>query len=657
MAMLDLVLILAALGSWLMASLVALRDVPDDRPYVALGGLGALLSLGVAVHVLVSGAPAVLNFSLWSLPARLEMDALSAAFTLPLAIVAGLGMAYGREYWPLTAPKGAGRYVRTFFSLLAASLLLVLTARQGVLFLLAWEGMALTAFFLMAADHEKSEVQRASWIYLMCTHTGTLILFAVIALLFYRSGSFLWLPLASLPSSALDGVILALALVGFGFKAGFLPLHFWLPDAHAAAPSHVSAILSGVMLKMGIYGMLRITSLMPHTPVLMGELVLALGVITALYGVINSLAQSDYKRLLAYSSIENIGIIGMGLGLGWTGRACHSPWIAALGFAGAIFHVWNHSIFKCLLFFGAGSLLHATGTRKIEALGGLGARMPRTALVVFPGILAVAALPPFNAFLSEWFLYRGLFASFSQGSPWLASLALPALALTGGFAALAFAKFYGFVFLGEPRTPAAEHAHDPSAWMLAPMGILAVLCLGLGLGSALLLPALDRVIGVLAPEAVGLLAPGLRWDLTLLSGMMGLLLLLAGAGVRWLSRGRKTEAPAPRPPTWDCGYAQPTARMQYTGSSFSDGWAALMPGVKAPVRRIRALFPRGTSFRVSLQDALGDGQIIPRLANLAERLRRFRQLQQGYLSVYLLYILLSLLGVFLWLLLRPRLLG
>jgi NADH:ubiquinone oxidoreductase subunit 5 (subunit L)/multisubunit Na+/H+ antiporter MnhA subunit len=239
----------------------------------------------------------------------------------------------------------------------------------------------------------------------------------------------------------------------------------------------------------------------------------------------------------------------------------------------------------------------------------------------------------------------------------LAPLALPALALTGGLAAVAFAKFFGFAFLGEPRSEAAARAHDPSPAMLAPMGILALLCLGLGLGSLLLLPLLERVIGVLAPEATGLLLPGLRWDLGLLSGMLALLLLLGGAGAGWLLRRRRPEAAENRPPTWDCGYARPTARMQYTGSSFSDGWAAFLPGVKAPARRIRALFPRAASFRTDLQDAIGDGQILPRVEGLAERLRRFHQLQQGHLAVYLLYILLALLGVFLWLLLRPRLLG
>jgi hydrogenase-4 component B len=653
MQMLDIFLILAALGCWVAASIIAWFKTADDRLYLAFGILGSLLAIGGALQVLISGRASGLDFIFWNVPARIEVDALSAAFLVPLNLVAGLGIVYQNEYWP--ASKGTGRSVRALFGLLAAALMLVFIARQGILFLMGWEMMALTAFLLIGTEHGTPQVQRASWIYLMCTHTGTLLLIASVALLAHRCGDFLWIPHPGLQDSHLDGAIVILALLGFGFKAGFVPLHFWLPEAHAWAPSHVSAILSGVMLKAGIYGIIRIASLTPSIPAFLGGLILALGAVTAIYGVLNALAQSDYKRLLAYSSIENIGIIGIGLGLGWTGRAYHESWLTALGFAGALFHIWNHSIFKGLLFFGAGSLLHSTGTRSIEALGGLAKRMPRTALVMFPGILAVAALPPFNGFLSEWFLYRGLISSFQRGESWAACLALPALALTGGLAAVAFAKFFGFVFLGEPRTTAGEHAHDPGRAMMAPMVILAALCLALGLGSVLLLPLLDHVLAVVAPEATGLLVIGIGRDLALLSWMLVLLLALGALGFLALLKSRRSLQT--RPPTWDCGYARPTARMQYTASSFSDGWASLVPGFKERMRRIKVVFPRPVSYRSDFQDAVGEVFVEPRMDRLAERLLRYRQLQHGHLSLYILYILLALLGVFLWMLVRARLRG
>jgi len=342
------------------------------------------------------------------------------------------------------------------------------------------------------------------------------------------------------------------------------------------------------------------------------------------------------------------------VGLGWIGRAAHHPWIAALGFGAAILHVWNHAAFKSLLFFGAGSVLHATGTRDMERLGGLAQRMPRTAMALFPAVLAVSALPPFNGFIGEWLLYRGLFASFLGGGAWTEGLALTALALTGGLAGVAFAKFFGFVFLGVARSPEAERAHDPGAAMVGPMALLAGLCLALSLGSVLLLPLLDRVLAVLAPGDEPLLALGLGRDLTLLSGLAALLLVLGAGALLWLRRAAPAER---RPGTWDCAYARPTARMQYSASSFADGWGEFVPGLRSRVRRIKALFPRAITFQSEFQDPVGEGVVAPRTGRLATRLLRYRGLQQGQLPMYLLYILITLVSVFLWLILRPWLLG
>lgn len=653
----DITLILAAAGCWMAAALLPLvPPLNEGRFSTLLGALGSLIAFLAASHALLGGVPTHLDFRFWQGPARLELDALSAAFLLPLHLVAGLGIIYGAEYWPITLSKGFGRSLRFFFGFLVTAMTLLFVTRNGLLFLVAWEIMAISAFFLVNTEHHRPEVRRASWVYLVCTHTGTLAITASVILLAHRLGGFAWSPLPPGALGSLDIWILALAVLGFAFKAGLLPLHFWLPAAHASAPSHVSAILSAVMLKTGIYGLLRVSSLLPGVPAWMGGALLTLGALSAVYGVWNALAQRDYKRLLAYSSIENLGIITMGVGLGWTGRALGDPWLTALGFGGAIFHVWNHAIFKSLLFFGSGALLHATGTRDMEGLGGLAARMPRTALVMLPGVLAVAALPPFNGFLSEWFLYRGLFASLRGGDAWSSGLALLALVFTGGLAAVAFARFYGVIFLGTPRSEAGAHAHDPSRLMLVPMGILAVLTLGIGLLSLPLLPVLDRVVSVVAPgpalSRALPLATLVGRDFRMLLLLEGLLLVFGGLALAWLRRGvRAAEAP----PTWDCGYAAPTARMQYTGSSFADGWSVFLPGVTQRVRSIRALFPRAHSFHTRIQDVVGDGLLAPWLERVAARLFRFHRFQTGYLSVYILYVLVTLLGVFLWLLLRARL--
>jgi formate hydrogenlyase subunit 3/multisubunit Na+/H+ antiporter MnhD subunit len=650
--MLVVALMLAAMGCWIGAGLMGLV-VTDDRGPIGLGLLGAALGLAGALTVLLGGATASLSFPFWGVSAVLEVDALSAAFLLPLHLVAGLGLVYGKAYWPLDAAKGSGRWVRVFFGLLVAAMNLVFIARQGVLFLVAWELMAMAAMLLICTEHERPEVMRGAWVYLACTHVGTMLLTAMVILLAQRLGGYVWHASNPFSRPVLDGGILVLALLGFGFKAGLVPLHFWLPAAHAGSPSHVSAILSAVMLKAGVYGVLRVSGLLPPVPHL-GAAVMGIGAVTALGGVGCALAQRDYKRLLAYSSVENIGIIFMGVGLGWTGRAMHDPWIAALGFGAAILHMWNHAAFKSLLFFGAGSVLHATGTRDMERLGGLAGRMPRTAMVLFPAVLAVSALPPFNGFVGEWLLYRGLFASFLGGGAWAEGLALTALAITGGLAGVAFAKFFGFIFLGLARSPEAEQAHDPGISMIAPMAALAGLCLALSLGSVWLLPALDRVLAVLAPGDRPLLVLGLGRDLTLLAGMAALLLAFGAGALLWL---RRSASAGPRPGTWDCGYARPTARMQYSASSFADGWGASVPGLRSRVRRIRALFPRSIGFHSSFQDPVGEGVVAPRTELLALRLLRYRGLQQGQLPMYLLYILITLVAVFLWLIIRPWLLG
>ncbi|MDE3244636.1 MAG: hypothetical protein KGN80_01020 [Acidobacteriota bacterium] len=624
-----------------------------------LGLLGAVLGLAGAVLCLGQGGAGAMDFHLAGFPARLGLDALSAAFLVPLHIVAGLGMLYGASYWPLEAPKGTGRSLRFFYALLVVGMTFVFLARQGIFFILAWETMAVSAFFLIGTDHEDEKVRRAAWIYLVATHLGTVLLTAMVILLARRSGGWLWIPLLGSVSPKLDTTILILAIVGFAFKAGWIPFHFWLPAAHAGSPSHVSAIFSAVMLKAGIYGVLRVSGLLPWIPTGVGGALLLVGAASALYGVFYALAERDFKRLLAYSSIENLGVIGMGIGLGLTGRATHDAWLTALGFGAALLHVWNHAAFKSLLFFGAGSVLHATQTRDMEALGGLASRMPRTALALFPGVLAVAALPPFGAFVSEWVLYRGLFAALMRGYPWSAGLALPALALVGGLAAVAFAKFFGFVFLGSPRSAAAEKAHDPHPSMLVPMGTLAALCLALGLGSAWLLPAVDKAVAILAPGSSDKLLPTIGHELKLIGGFAGALLALAGLAWSWMRRspGALDSRSTIGLPTWGCGYSAPTVRMQYSADSFSEGWAGLLPGKRIRTRRLRALFPTPSTFQSELTDSVGLGFLEPRVERLAARVLRLRKLQPGYLTVYLLYVLSALLAVFSWMLLRPWLLA
>ena len=437
-----------------------------------------------------------------------------------------------------------------------------------------------------------------------------------------------------------------LALLGFGLKAGVMPLHFWLPGAHTQAPSHVSAMLSGVVLKMGIYGILRTLSLLPNPPAAWGGLLLLFGLVSGLFGVVFALGQHDLKRLLAYHSVENIGIILMGMGLAMLGRSLGRPEWMVLGMAGCLLHVWNHSFFKSLLFLGAGAVVHATGTRQIDQLGGLAKPMPWTSTLFLVGAVAICGLPPLNGFVSEWLVFLGLLqaGTTSGASGSLTMIGAPILAMIGALAVACFVKVYGTVFLGTARTPAAAHAHESPLSMRGPMIVLAVLCALIGLAPVLVSPILDAVVANFLGET-GLIPLGLTTVAPLkIIGAMAELLLMCILTL-WLClfliyRARRSVI------TWDCGYARPTSRMQYTASSFAQTIVAMFGWILHPHSRQPQLsgpFPDPTSMQSHVDDIVLDRFIIPGFHGLEHRFGWFRRFQQGLTQQYLLYILIVVL--------------
>ena len=460
---------------------------------------GCAAGLHGALRGLITGTTASMTFPgvLPDWAFHLRFDPLSGFFLVPIFLLGIAGPIYGLRYWRQAEHSRNGRKLGLFYGLLVAGLSMVALAADGITFLFAWEVMALSAFFLVSTEDHKAEARRAGWVYLIATHVGTLTLFALFAMLRTAAGSFELRRLQ--PTEAglgLQAAIFLLALAGFGLKAGAMPLHFWLPSAHAAAPSHVSAILSGVLLKIGIYGLMRTTMLLPNVPAACGVLVLVLGIISAVFGVVFALGQHDLKRLLAYHSIENIGIILIGLGLAMIGSATHRTEWMILGMAGALLHVWNHCLFKALLFLAAGSVVHAVHTREIDHLGGLSKLMPRTAILFALGAVAICGLPPLNGFVSELIIYLGLFRAATDVHAGFSGVALaaPALAMVGALAVACFVKAYGAVFLGTARTPHATHAHESPWSMVAPMALLAALCAMIGLFPILVFPMLDRVL-------------------------------------------------------------------------------------------------------------------------------------------------------------------
>jgi hydrogenase-4 component B len=593
---------------------------------------------------------------LWPVPGgefRVEMDGFRFC-SWHRFLIAGLGSVYGLGYWTQANHPENGRRLSLFYGLLPAGMALLVLSRNSLLFLAGWEIMAIANFFLVTTvDHDK-EVRRVGWIYLVATHLTTLCLFALFALLAAATGSFDLRPLrAAEISPPMALAVFILCVLGFGMKAGIMPLHVWLPGAHAMAPTHVSAMMSGVVIKMGIYGMVRIISFLPNPPVAWGAILLALGAISGILGVAYAIGQHDVKRLLAYHSIENIGIIVMGIGLALIGRAVgRVDWIYC-GMTGALLHVWNHALFKALLFLGAGSVIHATGTREIDHLGGLAKAMPYTAFCFLAGAVAICGLPPLNGFVSEFLIYLGLFRALGiDGGPSMVMAALAAPALASSELAIAcFVKVFGAIFLGTPRSSQAVEAHESGWSMVGPMLVLVAGCFAIGLAPILVSNVLKISVQAWAVEM-----NGTGTDLSVMAPWgwitaIGWILLVGIALAHLFLRIRMPREAIEPGPTWGCGYSAPTARMQYTSSSFAQMLVGLFAWALRPKRRRTgnlSLFPRTASFHSEVGDAVLDEGVLPAFRFVAGVFGWFRILQQGSIQLYLLYIFLALLALFFW---------
>jgi len=610
--------------------------------------LGGILLCGVPLAAAFTGAPAAFSRP-WTVPAgrfAVGLDSLSTAFIAPLLLVVAAGAIYGLGYWPQRTHPGSGRKLRLFYGLVSGAMLLLLTARNGLLFLAAWETMALSGYFLITCEDRLAEVRRAGYIYLIATHCGTLALFGMFALLGQAGGTALFPPAGALPAVG-SALIFLLGLFGFGMKAGLMPLHIWLPGAHAAAPSHVSAVLSGVMIKTGIYGLVRLTSFFAEIPAWWGWTILLLGALSGILGVLLALAQHDIKRLLAYHSVENIGIIALGLGLALLGRSYAQPALVLLGLSGCLLHVINHGLFKALLFLSAGSVIEAVGSREIDHFGGLLKRQRWTGLFFLGAAVAICGLPPFNGFVSEWLIYLAAFTPLQRSDPALfpALLAAPVLALIGGLALACFVKVFGISFLGAARSAGAAEAREAPSAMLWPMGALLLACAWIGLLPTSLRPLLERAAGdwlgaaALPPLAAELAPLG---AISLAAWLLLALLLLVGWGLGRRSRGLPREVGS-----WGCGYRVATPRMQYTASSFADTLVRLFRfGLWSSYRggRVDGLLPEATEFAVRTPDPVLDRTLGPTFALLGRLFQRLSCLiQNGTAAIYLLYIALTLL--------------
>jgi hydrogenase-4 component B len=626
---------------------------------IALGliGLKSLFAPAASTAGLSLGVP-------W-IGAHFRIDALAAFFI----VVVNLGGATASLF-----ALGYGRHEETperilpFYPIYLAAMNLVVLADDAFSFLVSWEFMSLTSWALVIAHHRDRENMRAGYVYLLMASFGTLALLLAFGLLAGSNGNYVFDTIrATHPAATLSAMVLILALVGAGSKAGIVPLHAWLPLAHPAAPSHVSALMSGVMTKVAVYGFVRIVFDLLGSPAWWWSMVvLAAGGITAVMGVLYALMQHDLKRLLAYHTVENIGIIYIGLGLALAFKAQGMAVAAALALTAGLFHVFNHSVFKSLLFFGAGSVLNATGERDMEHLGGLIHRMPQTAFAFLVGCVAISALPPLNGFVSEWLTFQAILLS-PQLPSWGLKLLVPAvgalLALSAALAAACFVKAFGVTFLGRPRTPAAADARETDSNSLAAMFALAALCLVAGILPGIFIDALAPVtralLGVSMPQQSGLdwltIVP-IAESRSSYNGLLVFIFVTLSGSIAAFAIHRLASDKLRRGPAWDCGYPDPSPATQYTASSFAQPIRRVYGTAVFRAREIGEMPPPGSitpaRLTVELRDLIWDALYAPVASAISFATERINILQfltiRRYLSLVFAALVFLLLVLAIW---------
>ncbi len=630
---------------------------------------GSVWGLLFAIAVLVSGHDVTAAVSVQTFPLlafAIHIDKLSAFFLAVISLIALFSSIYGVGYVKHYYEQYSIGALGFFYNLFIAGMLLVVTASNGIFFLVAWELMSLASYFLVVYDRQDEKNVKAGFLYLVMTHVGTAFIIIALLLLYTHTGSFDFAAMksgAGLIPPSIKNVIFVLALVGFGTKAGIIPFHIWLPSAHPAAPSHVSALMSGVMIKTGIFMMIRLfLDVLQPVPAWWGLVVLVVGLVSSLLGVLYALTEHDIKRLLAYHSIENIGIILLGLGSALTFTSLGMKSLALVGLVAALFHTLNHATFKSLLFLSAGSVINQTHTRNMEEYGGLIKYMPQTALFFLVGSMAISALPPFNGFFSEWLTFQSLFqgiASLDFYAKWIFILAAGSLAFTGGLALACFVKAFGATFLARPRSVAVTHAKESSITLRVGMGALAALALVFGVFSGRVtsfLSSVGRDLGIFGSTTPFVtvnphqnLAAG---NFAFVSPLaifvyLTIALVVVVLGARYfVHRKQQVRVGA----TWDCG-TNLGPRMEVTSTGFARSIITIFQRVLQPsiqhdteYRDAQSRYlPKSRTVTLGVRDAYHTyfyNPINTFVTNLSERAKH---VQGGNINVYLLYIFIALL--------------
>ncbi|MFQ5686484.1 MAG: proton-conducting transporter membrane subunit [Candidatus Scalindua sp.] len=622
---------------------------------LGLAGITGYWSVDVLIHGTSFERELLINF--WGRPLGIKVDSLSAFFILILNFTMLTGTMYSTGYLrPYINKKNNVEFGLHYFSLvwLHISMILVCMVRDGLAFLVIWELMSVSSFYLVIFESEKEETVKAGIYYLLEMHVGLVLIMIGFIYAFVQTGSgFSFGGLTVYFARFHPFPLFLLFFAGFGIKAGFIPLHTWLPRAHPAAPSHVSGVMSGVMIKMGIYGILRVLTYIHTDLFAIGVFILIVSSVSGLLGVMYAIVQHDLKKLLAYHSIENIGIIGIGIGIGLIGIAKDIPVLTALGFTGGILHILNHSLFKSLLFYSAGSVYMRTHTKHIEHLGGLIKRMPVTALLFLLGALAICGLPPFNGFISEFLIYSGLFkglstANFQTDFTILGTVIC--LALIGGLAIFCFTKVFSIVFLGAERSMLPENVKEVNGGMIFPQILAVIMIVAIGVFPLFFVKAAGKVVELYAEDITSILQ-----NTPSLSGVSraSLVFMLLTALLWFLRRTQQKRVPIERGPTWGCAYsgADPAVH-QYTATSFADNYRVLSPPVIKVDKHFESLkeeeiFPPPKSFKTETGDLLEENLVERPVRKIIHWMERSAIFQTGNLQHYIMYAFLFMGLIFL----------
>ncbi|AEH06326.1 proton-conducting transporter transmembrane domain-containing protein [Methanothermococcus okinawensis] len=611
--------------------------------------VGSLLGLYNSIMVILCNKSYELNYLVGSIiPIGFKIDPLTMFFSGVVLLISIMAAIYSYGYMDDKKRKLATGFQYLNFAVLVASMVGVTISNNSVVFLLFWELMSISSFLLVMFDGFKEEVKKSGYIYLIYTHAGGMFIFASFALAYMSSGSISFDSFSNIPDITKIAIFL-LGFVGFSSKAGVFPFHSWLPYAHPVAPSHVSAVMSGVMIKMGIYGIIMLLLNLGINNIYIGYMILILGILSGILGVAYALAQHDIKKLLAYHSVENIGIILIGLGIGLIGKYYNNEIMMLLGFAGALLHVLNHALFKSLLFMGAGAVIKATGTHSLEEMGGLMKRMPITSLAFLIGSLAISGIPPFNGFVSELLIYMGGFNGLNSSVGLLiaSTLGIIALALIGGLATACFTKVLGISFLGAPKTKASENAKESPKVMTIPQITLALICIIIGIFPIFFVNPITKIVygsnlaGIdICPQIS--VFPHLTVIYLILIALTALLVLL-----RTLTYRNK---PIVEAGTWDCGYSNPTVKMQYTASSYASPIIEFFKPfviINEHKKQIKGVFPNEASYEShskDLAEAIFEVLLVKPISVILSLLRYIKDGNFNYYVGYVVVILTILLS-------------